>query len=360
MAEGRTQQPIRKLPTTKAVKGRTGEQSAHQSFTEEDALFEDFLQKDERVFQTESLGHSVSEEAGLRESNEERSSENSSLSDDGKDSVGSENGDDGDSIVSENGSSIAVIKKKSKSTKRANVKCYACIKTGHYKSECPQAKKLEEVHLLNTPICLQNLDEAPSRMEEKKAFLKSTREPVVVVGKVDGQKVSTVYLDPGSSKTFVKADWVCDSRLTGKNVEVSTVNPGQAVYPMARVEVEVAGYQTEIVVGVHEGLKYDVLLGRDFPYLWEVGFREVNLATCAIVKTRQVTKQESVLKPDKPGKVVTGDDLTEHEFKEANDSITENKYSEIVAVSDDDVCQESSEKLDDNSSGNTDHNEVLS
>ena len=162
-------------------------------------------------------------------------------------------------------------------------------------------------------------------------------------GKVDGQKVSTVYLDPGSSKTFVKADWVSDSRLTGKNVEVSTVNPGQAGYTMARVEVEVTGYQTEIVVGVHEGLKYDVLLRRDFPYLWEVGFREVNLATYAMVKTRQVTKQGSVLKPNKLGKVVTGDDLTEHELKEANDSFTENEYSEIVVLSDDDVCQESSE-----------------
>ena len=72
-----------------------------------------------------------------------------------------------------------------------------------------------------------------------------------------------------------------------------------------------------------------------------------------MVKTRQVTKQESVLKPDKPGKVVTGGD----ELKEANNSITENEYSEIVVVSDEDVCQESLEKLDDNSSGNTDHNE---
>ena len=86
-------------------------------------------------------------------------------------------------------------------------------------------------------------------MEEKEALLKATREPVIVEGKVDGQKVSTVYLDQGSSKTFVKADWVSDSRLIGKNVKVFTVNPDQAVYPMARVEVEVAGYQTEIVVG---------------------------------------------------------------------------------------------------------------
>ena len=41
MAEGRTQQPTRKLPAKKAVKGPTGEQSAYRSFTEEDALLED-------------------------------------------------------------------------------------------------------------------------------------------------------------------------------------------------------------------------------------------------------------------------------------------------------------------------------
>ena len=61
-----------------------------------------------------------------------------------------------------------------------------------------------------------------------------------------------------------------------------------------------------------------------------------------------------MLKPDKPGEVVTADDLTKDELKETSDSITENEYSEMVVVSDDDVCQECSEKLDDNSSENTD------
>ena len=74
-----------------------------------------------------------------------------------------------------------------KETKGANLKCYACKKKGNYKSECPQAKKLEEVHLLITPIYL---DEAPSGMEEKEVFLKATREPVIVQGKVDGQRYS--------------------------------------------------------------------------------------------------------------------------------------------------------------------------
>ena len=50
MAEGRTQQPIRKLPARRAVKGRTGEQSAHQSFTEEDALLQDFRKRTREDF----------------------------------------------------------------------------------------------------------------------------------------------------------------------------------------------------------------------------------------------------------------------------------------------------------------------
>ena len=37
---------------------------------------------------------------------------------------------------------------------------------------------------------------------------------------------------------------------------------------------------------------YDVLLGRDFPFLWEVGFCKVNRAVCHMVKTRQQQKKE--------------------------------------------------------------------
>ena len=122
MTGGRTQQPTGKLPARKAVKGGTSEQSAYQSFTEEDALLEYFSQGDrevERGYKTESHGRSVSEEAGLRESNEDRSSENSSsLRDDSKDSFGSENGDGTDSIGSDNGSSIAVTKYLMKLDKR--------------------------------------------------------------------------------------------------------------------------------------------------------------------------------------------------------------------------------------------------
>lgn len=63
---------------------------------------------------------------------------------------------------------------------------------------------------------LLNIDKAPSRSELKEAFLKATRNPVVVEGKVDGQSVDQVYLDPGASKTLIKQEWVDKAKLTGR------------------------------------------------------------------------------------------------------------------------------------------------
>ena len=73
---------------------------------------------------------------------------------------------------------------------------------------------------------------------------------------------------------------------------MKTINPGRESYPVAHVNIEVAGYKTDLEVCVHSDLSYDVLLGRNFPYLWEVGFCEVNVAVCHMVKTRQQQRKE--------------------------------------------------------------------
>ena len=163
---------------------------------------------------------------------------------------------------------------------KSNIKCYGCHKMGHYKSECPHAHKSEEVHLLDaSKESLLDLDKAPSRLEQKEAFIKVTQNPVIIPGKVNGLSIDSIYLDPGVSKTFVKVDWVDKNKMNGKMVEVKTINPGEQTYPVAPISIEVAGYKTDLEVAVHSRLPYDVLLGRDFPYLWELGFRQVNLVT---------------------------------------------------------------------------------
>ena len=48
--------------------------------------------------------------------------------------------------------------------------------------------------------------------------------------------------------------------MTGLWVQVETVNPGEEYYPLAKVQLEVAGYKTTVEVSVHENLKYDILL----------------------------------------------------------------------------------------------------
>ena len=72
---------------------------------------------------------------------------------------------------------------------------------------------------------------------------------------------------------FVHSDWIKPEQMTAHWVQVETANPEEEHYPLAKVQLEVPGYKTTVEVGVHENLKYDILLGRDFPHLWEVGFR---------------------------------------------------------------------------------------
>ena len=132
-----------------------------------------------------------------------------------------------------------------------------CHNIGHYKSECPQTRKLEESHLVADIIA--KADEIPTRQEQKEAFLRATQNPVILEGKVDGKSVKEIYLDPGSSKTFVSQALVDQVSVTNKTVEVKTINPGHEIYPVARVNIEVAGYKTDLEVCVHSDLSYDVV-----------------------------------------------------------------------------------------------------
>ena len=83
------------------------------------------------------------------------------------------------------------------------------------------------------------------------------------------------------------------------------------------------------------------MLGQDFLYLWEVGFREVSLATCGIVKTRQQTQHEDAC--DNPGEsevpemfptiedcqIMMGDDTSaEPEISEGEADVENSRYSE--------------------------------
>ena len=118
-------------------------------------------------------------------------------------------------------------------------------KMGHYKSECPQT---EESHLVEDII--YRADEIPTRQEQKEAFLRATKNPVILEGKVDVKRVKEIYLDPGSSKTFVSQALVDQASLTNKKIEVNTMKTGHQIYPMPHFNIEVAGYKTDLEVQI--------------------------------------------------------------------------------------------------------------
>ena len=70
---------------------------------------------------------------------------------------------------------------------KSKIQCYMCHKMSHYKSECPQTRKLEESHLVEDIIV--RADEIPTRQEQKEPFLRATQNPAILEGKVDGKSL---------------------------------------------------------------------------------------------------------------------------------------------------------------------------
>ena len=60
-------------------------------------------------------------------------------------------------------------------------------------------------------------------------------------------------------------------------------------HPLAEVELEVAHRRVTLKVALEEHGKYDVLLGTDFPGLWELGRQLVNAQALQLVQTRSQT-----------------------------------------------------------------------
>lgn len=104
---------------------------------------------------------------------------------------------------------------------------------GHYKTECPQAKQLEQVQLA------EDLD-TPQTWDEM-LMVSATRPPTIMPGKVNEKEVTTICLDPGTARTFIHERWIPNDQLTGEVVTVGTINPGNKCYDLALTTIEVAG-----------------------------------------------------------------------------------------------------------------------
>ena len=145
--------------------------------------------------------------------------------------------------------------------------CFSCNTFGHYASDCPKKKetqdtkkspKLENISLV-MPI---------SPREETELVKPEVMGRVVTSGKIASQVVDQINLNPGADRTIVKSSFVSEEM---KTMMMKGYTGNVSAYPLAEVELEVGDQKTILTVAWQGELNYDVLLGADFPHIWELG-----------------------------------------------------------------------------------------
>ncbi len=88
---------------------------------------------------------------------------------------------------------------------------------------------------------------------------------------------------------MVKSCLVPETAKTGEVVLLESYTGKVESHHLAEVELEVAHRRVTLKVALEEHGKYDVLLGTDFPGLWELGWQLVNAQALQLVQTRSQT-----------------------------------------------------------------------
>lgn len=143
--------------------------------------------------------------------------------------------------------------RKNESTRKPlkDIECYSCGEKGHYSSRCPHSAM----------FCAQK--ESMANNQWKRSIIRP--------GRKGGKELSSILLDTGCSRTLIRQDLVSNEELLeGEMVTVCCAHGDTAMYPLARVTLEVEGKDVEVEAAVVERLPMEVLLGTDFPQLKEL------------------------------------------------------------------------------------------
>ena len=122
-------------------------------------------------------------------------------------------------------------------------------------------------------------------------------------GRVEGIAVSDILLDTGCTLMMVRSDLVGKNLIPGEAVTVLCAHGDTALYPLARVIINVEGIEMEVEAAVSDSLPVSVLLGTDTIQLGQLlrsnpqtvrssGFEQALVTTRGQARWKAVEEQE--------------------------------------------------------------------
>ena len=82
---------------------------------------------------------------------------------------------------------------------------------------------------------------------------------------------------------------------TGQTIVMKGYTGNVSAHPLAEVELKVGDQETILTLALQGELKYDVLVGADFPHISELGLQLLYAQAVHLVQTRAQTKAANVV-----------------------------------------------------------------
>ncbi|XP_041440518.1 uncharacterized protein LOC121400717 [Xenopus laevis] len=144
------------------------------------------------------------------------------------------------------------------------IKCFRCHKMGHMVADCPL---IDEPMQCDFSVMNKNQSLfAYVACSDKPVVYKEKQMCVVTVG---GKQVHAL-LDSGSSVTLIKSGLIPPVICQGKKLAVVCIHGDIREYPIATIQVDTSFGSVACSAGIVPQLLHDFIIGRDFPYFWEL------------------------------------------------------------------------------------------
>ncbi len=106
-----------------------------------------------------------------------------------------------------------------------------------------------------------------SQLSSEGEVLRPTPTPLLTSGVIEGQHAPHIRIDTGADISVVHPRLVTQGKCETQYVTLNTITNADIPAQLAAVTIERKGQVVEMMAAVVNDLKYDMLLGMDFPWI---------------------------------------------------------------------------------------------